>query len=102
MCIRDRPLSLNRFLPDDIRVLAAREVPDDFHARYSAQSQEYLYRIWNSPVDDPFEAKYHWRISQPLNEAAMAREMCIRDSGYSAHSRQYGLTRTRRQQLGYD
>ena len=67
------PLSLNRFLPDDIRVLAAREVPDDFHARYSAQSKEYLYRIWNSPVDDPFEAKYHWRISQPLNEAAMAR-----------------------------
>lgn len=51
------PLSLNRFLPDDIRVLAAREVPDDFHARYSAQSKEYLYRIWNSPVDDPFETK---------------------------------------------
>ena len=33
------PLSLNRFLPGDIRVLAAREVPDDFHARYSAQSK---------------------------------------------------------------
>ena len=24
-------------------------------------------------MDDPFEAKYHWRISQPLDEAAMAR-----------------------------
>lgn len=67
------PLSLNRFLPDDIRVLAAVPVADDFHARYSAVSKEYVYKIWNSPVDDPFCAKYHWRISQPLNEAAMAQ-----------------------------
>ena len=67
------PLSPNRFLPDDIRVLAAVPVADDFHARYSAVSKEYVYKIWNSPVDDPFTSGYHWRVSQPLNEEAMAQ-----------------------------
>ena len=55
------PLALNRHLPDAVRV----------NARYSAHQKTYVYRIWNSPVESPFEAAYHHRISAPLNVAAM-------------------------------
>lgn len=65
------PLALNRHLPDAVRVNAARRVPEEFHARYSAHQKTYVYRIWNSPVESPFEAAYHHRISAPLNVAAM-------------------------------
>lgn len=65
------PLALNRHLPDAVRVNAARRVPEEFHARYSAHTKTYVYRIWNSPVESPFEAAYHHRISAPLDAEAM-------------------------------
>ena len=34
-------LALNAWLPEDIRVLSARRVPAQFHARFSAQGKEY-------------------------------------------------------------
>lgn len=46
--------ALNHFLPGDIAVLSAREVPPDFHARYSCRGKEYEYRIWNDKIRDPF------------------------------------------------
>lgn len=46
--------ALNHFLPEDIAVLSCSEVPPDFHARYSCTGKEYIYRIWNDPVRDPF------------------------------------------------
>ena len=53
------PLALNQHLPPDIRVLEARVVPDDFHARYAAHTKTYLYRIHNSPIDSPFASRYY-------------------------------------------
>ena len=50
---------------------AARRVPEEFHARYSAHTKTYVYRIWNSPVESPFEAAYPHRISAPLDVFAM-------------------------------
>ena len=46
--------ALNHFLPDDIAVLSCREVPAEFHARYSCLGKEYVYRIWNCQTRDPF------------------------------------------------
>ena len=37
--------ALNHFLPEDIAVLDCREVPEEFHARYSCTGKEYIYRI---------------------------------------------------------
>lgn len=37
--------ALNAVLPDDVGVLAAEEAPDDFHARFSATSRSYRYRV---------------------------------------------------------
>ena len=66
------PLAINRFLPPDIRVRSAQIVPDDFHARYSSVSKEYVYRLHNSAIDDPFMTPYAWRLATPLDADKMA------------------------------
>ena len=48
------PLALNSRLPDDIAVSAAVEAPEDFNAIGSCIKKEYIYRIHNSPIRDPF------------------------------------------------
>lgn len=40
----------NSFLPKDVCVKWAKEMPGDFHARYSALSRQYRYVIDNTPV----------------------------------------------------
>jgi tRNA pseudouridine38-40 synthase len=40
-------LGINSNLPDSVRVLWARQVGDDFHARFSAHSRSYRYQIMN-------------------------------------------------------
>ena len=47
--------ALNTVLPDDVAVLDVDEVPDDFHARFSARSRSYRYRIWRRRERSPFE-----------------------------------------------
>ena len=54
LCERLIP-ALNSNLPRTIAVTACREVPLDFHARYSVVSKRYVYRFLNTPVRDPFQ-----------------------------------------------
>jgi tRNA pseudouridine38-40 synthase len=59
--------ALNHFLPKEIAVLSCREVPAEFHARYSCLGKEYEYLIWNERVRNPFlngRALHYW---YPLN-----------------------------------
>src|SRR5574344_1303284 len=49
--------SLNRLLPKDIHIIEMKKVSDDFHARFSSISKEYLYII-NNHEDDPFMMPY--------------------------------------------
>lgn len=66
--------ALNRALPDDIAVTSAREVPQDFHARYSCKAKRYIYRILNSNVKDPFSPNLSYRLGYPLDVELLARE----------------------------
>ena len=59
--------ALNRYLPDDVAVTGCREVPPEFHARYSATGKEYLYRLHNSRVRDPFSVNLAYRLGCPLD-----------------------------------
>lgn len=54
---------INCILPDDISVLSCEDVPEDFHARFSCKSKEYVYKIHNSESKNPFSAdlEYHYR-----------------------------------------
>lgn len=67
------PLAFNAHLPPDIRVLEARPVPDNFHARYAAHAKTYAYRIRSGPVDDPFDSEFTYRVAARLDLDAMQR-----------------------------
>ena len=67
------PLAINQHLPPDIRVLCARVVPEEFHARYAAHTKTYLYRIHNHSIDSPFDEKYYTRVPRRLDVDAMQR-----------------------------
>jgi len=64
--------ALNAHLPSTIAALAVREMPDGFHARFSATSREYRYTILNRPVRSPLERGRAWHVARPLDGAAMA------------------------------
>jgi tRNA pseudouridine38-40 synthase len=68
---RDLLLALNARLPEDVRVLSAEEAPPGFHARFSARSKVYRYRISNTRVMSPFQRRYAWHISRTLDLRAM-------------------------------
>lgn len=64
--------ALNGELPDDVRAIEARLVPDDFHVRFNARGKTYVYRIWNGPFDDVFHSATHAWVAAPLDLAAMS------------------------------
>lgn len=46
--------AMNDRLPRDIAVLDCADASDGFHPRYDCTAKRYLYKIWNSPVKNPF------------------------------------------------
>ncbi len=69
--LENLPKAMNHLLPGSIRVLAARPVPDEFHARHSATAKTYEYRIHRADICSPFERRYAYALPYPLDEAAM-------------------------------
>ena len=57
----------NEYLPQDIRVLSVEKAPERFHARLSAQSKVYEYRLDIGEISNIFQRKYLYRIEEPLN-----------------------------------
>jgi len=66
-------VSLNALLPEDISAVDIREVPDDFHARYSAKGKSYIYKIWNKPHINPFLFGLCYSYPKPLNVENMKK-----------------------------
>ena len=63
--------ALNDILPASIRVLEVTEAAPEFHARKSARSKTYRYRIYRGAICPPFLARYVWHYPYPLEESAM-------------------------------
>lgn len=61
----------NRFLPEDIRILEVKQVPDRFHARLSAVRKTYCYQIDTRSKKDVFERKYVYGFPFALDCQAM-------------------------------
>ena len=55
----------------DVRILEAKEVPLDFHARYEAKGKKYVYRILNSEDIQIFARNYQYQVKKPLDFEAM-------------------------------
>ena len=64
-------LGANTQLPAEITVLWSRPVPDAFHARYSALSRTYLYRIVNQPCRPALLRGQVCWVRRPLDADAM-------------------------------
>ena len=67
------PLAVNTRLPDDIVVVKATEVPDDFNAIGSCLKKEYTYRIYNSSLGNAFYVNRAWFYPRHLEEHVMQR-----------------------------
>lgn len=72
--------SLNAVLPNDIVVLSAQYVDNDFHSRYSAKGKNYIYKIHNSDTISPFNSDRMLFINRELNIDLM-NEFCKRIIG---------------------
>jgi tRNA pseudouridine38-40 synthase len=57
--------------PAPVAVLAAARVADDFHARFSARSRRYLYRLISRRAPLTLESGLAWRVAHPLALAPM-------------------------------
>ena len=66
-------LALNSRLPEDIAVADAVEAEEDFNAIGSCLRKEYIYRIHNSRIRDPFLDRGACFYPQPLDAGRMAR-----------------------------
>ena len=68
----ERAEALNALLPDDVAVVAAEEVPADFHARHSARSRSYRYRIYRRRERSPLEVRRSWWYPRRVDLDALA------------------------------
>ena len=69
--------ALNPRLPDEITVLSAAPAPEGFHARHSARSRSYRYRVFTRAAPSPFEVRRSWWFPRPLDEDALAAAAAI-------------------------
>jgi tRNA pseudouridine38-40 synthase len=63
--------ALNQALPHDLAVVAAEEAPPGFHARFSASSRSYRYRVWRRRERSPFEVRRALWHPRPLDLARL-------------------------------
>ncbi len=66
------PRALSAHLPPDVSVYFAKWVDDDFHPRYDVKYKEYVYRIYNGDVRDPFEEGRSLYFPQKLSDRSIS------------------------------
>ena len=78
--------ALNPRLPDEITVTSSAEAERDFHARHSARSRSYRYRLFTRATPSPFETRRRWWVPRPLDDAALsaAAEAIIGEHDFQA------------------
>ncbi len=64
--------ALNSLLPPDIAAIAAAAAPAGFHARFSARSRSYVYRLYRRPLRSPFERPRAWWNPELLDHDRLA------------------------------
>ena len=67
------PVAVARFMSTDLSLYYAEEVSAEFHPRYDVISKEYLYKIKNERVYDPFLFGRAWFLPKPIDEGHIAK-----------------------------
>lgn len=63
--------ALNGLRPRDIRIREISPAAPEFHARFSAKSKIYHYKIYNDSIMDPFQSHYAYHNVYKLNTDVM-------------------------------
>lgn len=61
----------NERIPGEISIIDAKEMPHDFHARFSATGKTYTYKILVTGEKNIFKRNYFYQIEQNLDVTAM-------------------------------
>ena len=64
-------LGVNQCLPNDIAVRDVKEMPEEFHARYTAVARTYRYIINNHPIRHGLWAQQNTHFPMPLDAQSM-------------------------------
>ena len=67
------PVAMNVKLPDDIVIIDAKEMGDDFHPRYSVVSKEYIYKIHDSKIANPFYRNYALEYGKEISDLGIEK-----------------------------
>jgi tRNA pseudouridine38-40 synthase len=80
--------ALNAVLPGDVRVFSLEEAPPDFHARRSARSKLYRYRIVHAPQASPLDRRFvlHWPYPLKVGRMREAAGLFVRTADFTAFS----------------
>lgn len=84
---RNWVLGGNTNLPEDVNILWAKQVPDEFSARFSAQSRHYCYRILNRKVRSSLLARRVTWVHRPLDAERMhqAAQALVGEHDFSSY-----------------
>ena len=87
--------AINHFLPNDIYILEAKYVDENFHSRYSAVKKEYRYHL-STKEYSPFETNYIYQYGRELDIECMkeAAQIFIGEHDFASFCSydQYGNT----------
>ncbi len=80
--------ALNAVLPGDVRIFSLEEAPPGFHARRSARSKLYRYRIVHAPQASPLDRRFvlHWPYPLDLGKMRRASRFFVRTADFTAFS----------------
>lgn len=67
------PVAVARFLPNDLSLFYAKDCKEEFHPRYDVISKEYLYKIKNTKVYDPFFYGRAWFLPREIGSDQLER-----------------------------
>jgi tRNA pseudouridine38-40 synthase len=77
---------VNRFLPKDVVIRDVHEMPEGFHARYSAKGKWYRYTLYCADVRSPLAARTAWHLRGKLDIDAIrsAAELLVGQHDFMA------------------
>ena len=83
------PRAFSTVLPWDVSLYYAETISYEFHPRYDAKGKEYVYKIYNAQVTNPFFSKRAWQLQRKitddgLNKIKRAAEFLIGKHDFSA------------------
>jgi tRNA pseudouridine38-40 synthase len=67
------PIAVSRFLPPDLSLFYAKECDNSFHPRYDVVGKEYVYKVKNQKIYDPFLYGRAWFLPRTVTDVGLRR-----------------------------